>query len=261
MTVVTDLDGGTGIVRWSAVVEDGGIDIRVVLRDAGGGVVAEGQGDEGELRVADAELWAPGRGYLYDLQVDVIDGDDLVDRYHQTVGIRTVRVDGTRFLINGEPFYFRGFGMHEDLNVRGRGHDDVSMVHDFELLAWLGANSFRTSHYPYAEEVLDHADRLGIVVIDETAAVGLNLGVAGGIFGDVARTTFTEDTVGSVDPGGPPAGDRGARGPRQEPPRASSSGASPTSPSPTPRSRAPTSNRSSPPPGRPTRPGPWGSST
>ena len=55
-----------------------------------------------------------------------------------------------------------------------------SMVHDFELLDWIGANSFRTSHYPYAEEVLDHADRLGIVVIDETAAVGLNLGVGGG---------------------------------------------------------------------------------
>ena len=201
VTVVTDLDGGTGIVRWSTVVEDGGIDIRVVLRDADGEVVADGQGDEGELRVPDAELWAPGRGYLYDLQVDVMDGDELVDRYHQTVGIRTVRVDGTRFLINGEPFYFRGFGMHEDLNVRGRGHDDASMVHDFELLAWLGANSFRTSHYPYAEEVLDHADRLGIVVIDETAAVGLNLGVAGGIFGDVARTTYTEDTVGSVTQG------------------------------------------------------------
>jgi beta-glucuronidase len=75
------------------------------------------------------------------------------------------------------------------------------MVHDFELLAWVGANSFRTSHYPYAEEVLDLADRLGLVVIDETAAVGLNLGVSGGIFGDVPRTTFTEQTCGLVTQG------------------------------------------------------------
>ena len=52
------------------------------------------------------------------------------------------------------------------------------MVHDFELLEWIGANSFRTSHYPYAEAVLDYADRHGIVVIDETAAVGLNIGLA-----------------------------------------------------------------------------------
>ena len=98
------------------------------------------------------------------------------------VGIRTVRIDGSRFLINDEPFYFRGFGKHEDLNVHGRGHDDASTVHDFALLGWLGANSFRTSHYPYAEEVLDLADRLGLVIIDETAAVGLNLGVGGGLF-------------------------------------------------------------------------------
>jgi beta-glucuronidase len=107
-------------------------------------------------------------------------------------------VDGARFLVNGEPFHFRGFGMHEDLNVRGKGHDPVSMVHDFELLGWVGANSFRTSHYPYAEEVLDHADRLGIVVIDETAAVGLNLAIGGGFFLGGAPTTFSEETIGSA---------------------------------------------------------------
>ena len=59
-----------------------------------------------------------------------------------------MRVDGTRFLINGEPFYFTGFGKHEDSAVRGKGHDDAFMVHDFALMDWLGANSFRTSHYP-----------------------------------------------------------------------------------------------------------------
>ena len=61
------------------------------------------------------------------------------------------------------------------------------MVHDFQLMEWIGANSFRTSHYPYAEEVLDFADRHGIVVIDETAAVGLNLGVGGGFLGGASR--------------------------------------------------------------------------
>jgi beta-glucuronidase len=113
----------------------------------------------------------------------------------QPVGIRSVRVDGTRFLINGEPFRFTGFGMHEDHLVRGKGHDPASMINDFELLQWTGANSFRTSHYPYAEEVLDHADRMGIVVIDETAAVGLNLAVGGGFFLGGTRETFSDETI------------------------------------------------------------------
>ncbi len=121
--------------------------------------------------------WRPGEGYLYELDVELWGDGALVDAYTLAVGIRTVEVDGTRFLINGEPFHFHGFGKHEDSAVRGKGHDDAFMVHDFALMEWIGANSFRTSHYPYAEEVLDYADRHGIVVIDETAAVGMNMGI------------------------------------------------------------------------------------
>ena len=40
-------------------------------------------------------------------------------------------------------------------------------------MRWTGANSFRTSHYPYSEQMLDLADQLGFLVIDETPAVGL----------------------------------------------------------------------------------------
>ena len=199
ITVVTDFDGDMGVVGYAAgVAGPDTTTVQVALRDADGREVAHTTGAGGELRVPEPELWRPGRGYLYELQVDLLDEGALVDRYTLPVGIRTVRVDGTQFLLNGEPFYFRGFGKHEDLNVHGRGHDDVAMVHDFSLLSWIGANSFRTSHYPYAEEVLDHADRLGIVVIDETAAVGLNLGVGGGLFLGGPKTTYSEETIGSA---------------------------------------------------------------
>jgi beta-glucuronidase len=120
-----------------------------------------------------------------------------VDVYPLPVGIRTIRIDGARFLINDEPFSFRGFGKHEDSAVRGKAHDDPLMVHDFALMEWLGANSFRTSHYPYAEEVLEYADRHGIVVTDETAAVGLNA-TLGAVLGDTAFTTFSDETIDSA---------------------------------------------------------------
>jgi beta-glucuronidase len=118
--------------------------------------------------------------------------------YSLPVGIRTVRVDGPRFLINEEPFYFRGFGKHEDAPVRGKGHDNALMVHDFALMEWLGANSFRASHYPYAQEVLEYADRHGIVVIDETPAVGINSGLAAGVFGAEPHPTFSDDTINAT---------------------------------------------------------------
>jgi beta-glucuronidase len=46
--------------------------------------------------------------------------------------------------------------------------------------------------------VLDLADRLGFVVIDETSAVGLNLGIGGGLFRVDPKPTFSEETIGSA---------------------------------------------------------------
>lgn len=199
VTVVTGLDDATGTVDYSVVVA--GPDaathtVTATLRDATGTAVGHAEGATGTITVADVHPWRPGEGYCYDLDVTVHDrAGELVDDHPVTVGVRTVEVRGTRFLINGEPFSFRGFGMHEDHPVRGKGHDDVAMVHDFALLDWIGANSLRTSHYPYAEEIYDYADRHGIVVIDETPAVGLNLGLSGGIFGAQGKATFSDDTV------------------------------------------------------------------
>jgi beta-glucuronidase len=196
ITITTDLDGEDGAIEY-AVAAEGAEDVetRVILRDAEGTDVATRTGASGTLLVPNVHKWAPGDGYLYDLEVQLVRGDTVVDSYHQSVGVRTVRVDGIRFLINGEPFYFTGFGKHEDLPVIGKGHNDAYLVHDFDLLKWIGANSFRTSHYPYAEDVLDYADRQGIVIIDETAAVGLNMGLGGGIFGGQGYQTFSPETA------------------------------------------------------------------
>ena len=89
--------------------------------------------------------------------------------------MRTIAVKDGKFLINRSPFYFKGFGKHEDFPIHGRGLDEVVMVKDLNLLKWIGANSFRTSHYPYSEELMRLADREGFVVIDEVPAVGLHL--------------------------------------------------------------------------------------
>jgi beta-glucuronidase len=196
VTVETDLDGSTGTVRYEVETGGGAVDVDVTLLDAEGAEVARATGATGELTVEGVRPWQPGEGYLYDLTVEARgERGAPIDTYTLPVGIRTVRIDGARFLINEEPFYFRGFGKHEDAAVRGKAHDNAFMVHDFALMEWLGANSFRTSHYPYAEEVLEYADRHGIVVIDETPAVGINSGLAAGVFGAEPHATFSDETI------------------------------------------------------------------
>ncbi|MFG3341088.1 beta-glucuronidase [Glycomyces sp. NPDC048151] len=196
VAVLTDVDGADGLVDYR-VETSGDAEVRVRAVDESGAVVAEGKGTTGTLRIADVNLWQPGAAYLYDLVVELAADGETVDSYTQSFGVRTVEVRGTEFLINGKPFYFTGFGKHEDTPVRGKGHDQAYLVHDFELMKWTGANSFRTAHYPYDEEVLDYADRHGFVVIDETAAVGLNLGVQGGLTGVGPKPTFSDETFGA----------------------------------------------------------------
>ena len=197
LVVTTVLDGGTGTVRYAAEVASAydGLVTTATLRDVGGLVVATSTGPSGLLVVDGVHPWDVGDGYLYELTVSLLDGDRVVDTYLQPVGIRTVEVRGQELLLNGRPVHLHGFGKHEDAAIRGKGHDDVQMVHDFELMAWTGANSFRTAHYPHAEEVLDLADRRGVLVIGETAAVGLNLPLAGGMIGADKRPTYSPDTV------------------------------------------------------------------
>ncbi|WP_369046249.1 beta-glucuronidase [Sinomonas sp. P10A9] len=188
----------TGTVDYAVVVAGetaGLLPVRVRVLNASGAEVAAADGISGTVAIPDVELWQPGKGYLYSLVVEVVDLDgQVVDSYAQTFGVRTVEVRGTEFLINGEPFYFTGFGMHEDHVTIGKGHSHAQMVNDFSLLEWVGANSFRTSHYPYSEEVMDYADRHGIVVIDETPAVGLNADFAG-FFSTGAKKTYGPEFV------------------------------------------------------------------
>jgi beta-glucuronidase len=173
ITVLTDIKAGDGVVKYE-VETSGRLAVAVRLLNEKGKAVAQASGAQGTMKVSRARLWQPGKAYLYTLEVSGMDKNGtLVDRYRLPVGIRTVKVKGSQFLINGKPFYFKGFGKHEDAALRGKGHDDVTNVKDFNLLAWIGANSFRTSHYPYSEEIMQLADRYGVVVIDEAPGVGM----------------------------------------------------------------------------------------
>ena len=93
-------------------------------------------------------------------------------------------------------------------------------------MRWTGANSFRTSHYPYSEAMLDLADRLGFLVIDETAAVSLHIQEHPGVL------PALRDQLGRlVERDRSPVGDHVVGGQRPAPP--------PSSPTPPPPLRGP----------------------
>ena len=186
ITVVPAVNGADAKLTYNVETVGSG-DCKVEVFDKKGNKVAEGNGTEGVLEIKDVILWQPLDAYLYDIRVTF--GEDV---YTLPYGVRTVRVDGTKFLINEKPFYFKGYGKHEDTFPAGRGMNLPMNTKDISLMKWQGANSFRTSHYPYSEEMMRLCDEEGIVVIDETTAVGVNLTFGGG-------ANFAGQKVGTFD--------------------------------------------------------------
>lgn len=177
VTVVTELDGADGIVKVRVSQVGGDLPGRVALVGEGGRWEAPLAFREGAaettLRVPRARLWGPDDPYLYRLTLTLDESGRAADRYALDIGIRTIAVAGDRLLLNGRPIHLKGFGKHEDFPVHGRGLNLPLIVKDAGLLKWIGANSYRTSHYPYAEEAMFMADRQGFLIVDETPAVGL----------------------------------------------------------------------------------------
>ncbi len=165
--------------------------VSVRLLDAAGNEVATGEGFKGTGRIDQVQLWEPGHPVLYSLEVTLTGSDGEKDTYTEVFGFREVSIRDCRIHLNGKPVYLKGFGKHEDSPVHGRGFDMAYNVKDIGLLKWIGANSFRTSHYPYCEEMLQLCDREGILVIDEAPAVGLNAGfTATGLLGGNPNGTW-----------------------------------------------------------------------
>ena len=194
ITVVSDIDFGksepSAVLAYDVDIKGDDKDstsCKVEVFDAEGKKVAEADGATGKIELENVHLWQPLNAYLY--QIKVTAGEDV---YTLPYGVRSVRVDGIKFLINERPFYFKGYGKHEDTFPNGRGINLPMNTKDISIMKWQHANSFRTSHYPYSEEMMRLCDEEGIVVIDETPAVGINLQFGGG-------ANFNGQKIGTFD--------------------------------------------------------------
>lgn len=147
-------------------------DLIVEVYDENDNLVTKSEGLKGNIYINDTKLWEVNNPYLYKFIFKLFLNNELKDEYFMNVGIRTISIDRYNILLNNKPIYLKGFGRHEDFFLSGRGENLNVIKRDFELIEWIGANSFRTSHYPYSEEEYILADKEGILIIDELPAVG-----------------------------------------------------------------------------------------
>jgi beta-galactosidase len=112
--------------------------------------------------------WDLERPHLYTAVSTVRRGDAVLDRYTTPFGVRTIEWGAGRgFLLNGRRVPIRGVCNHHDLGALGAAVSARAIERQLEILRRMGTNAIRTSHNPPAPELLDAADRMGFLVMDE----------------------------------------------------------------------------------------------
>lgn len=107
-------------------------------------------------------LWTAETPNLYTLEYSV--GKET---YTERFGIREVRVDGVRLLINNAPVKLRGTGYHDTDLYGGKTITDSARLQDFTLMKQANVNFIRLSHYPRTQRFYELCDSVGLYVMDE----------------------------------------------------------------------------------------------
>jgi beta-galactosidase len=122
-----------------------------------------------ELEVARPSLWSPETPTLYRAVTRVTLAGKLVDEVETPFGIRTLAWSAEKgFLLNGRSIKLIGGSLHHDNGPLGAAAFDRAEERRVQLLKAAGYNMLRTSHNPPSEAFLDAADRLGMLIMDES---------------------------------------------------------------------------------------------
>ena len=120
------------------------------------------------IDVTNPKRWDIDSPSLYTAVSTILDGNQRLDTYNTQFGIRTIEYTRDKgFLLNGRPRHFNGVCMHHDLGALGAAVNRRAIERQLEILKSMGVNAIRTSHNPPAPELLDLADRMGVLVMDE----------------------------------------------------------------------------------------------
>ena len=120
------------------------------------------------VNLANPKLWSLASPALYSVVTTVSVGGAVVDTYTTRFGIRTFAFSTTSgFSLNGSAMKLYGTCNHHDLGALGAATNRRAIEKRLQMLKSMGVNALRTSHNPPAPELLDLADQLGFLVMDE----------------------------------------------------------------------------------------------
>ncbi len=124
----------------------------------------------GEIKLDEIHLWEVGNGRLYDLELTF--GEDKVKSYF---GLRNVKIDDYKFLINGKSVFQRlvlDQGFYPDGIYTAP--TDEALENDVKISMAVGFNCARLHQKVFEKRFIYHCDRLGYIVWGEYGNWGLD---------------------------------------------------------------------------------------
>ena len=133
-------------------------------------VISDGGFVTAHLDLKEAYLWEVGEGRLYDLELRF--NEDKVDSYF---GLRDVRLDGQKFLINGKSVFQRlvlDQGFYPDGIYTAPTEE--AMIKDIQISLDVGFNGARLHEKIFEPRFLYHCDKMGYIVWGEYPNWGMD---------------------------------------------------------------------------------------
>ncbi|MBI2195191.1 MAG: hypothetical protein HYU36_24695 [Planctomycetes bacterium] len=132
-----------------------------------------GAAAEWTLPVPAPRLWSPDSPSLYQVDVALAHGPEVLDARSERVGFVKLSTQGKHFLINGEPTFLRGTGDFASCPETGCPDTDrARWRRKLKALRDYGYNYVRCQSYVYPPEYFDAADEVGMLVQSEMGMLG-----------------------------------------------------------------------------------------
>jgi len=168
ITIQNDLASDQSVTVASSVRDATGMELGQAASDAKSVTAGKTADLAQTVTLANPALWSPSAPTLYSVITTVSVAGSVVDTYTTPFGVRSFAFDAnTGFSLNGTKLKLNGVCLHHDLGSLGAAVNYRAIEKRLQLLKEMGVNAIRTSHNPPAPELLELADRLGFLVMDE----------------------------------------------------------------------------------------------
>ena len=177
LRLTPDLDAGTLLVEARVDGDAAGLTLQAIALELGT-EVARATGARGEtalqLTIPRPRPWSPESPHLYDLQVNLLSGERVVDRVDSYFGLRKVSREGRNILLNDRPYYQR-LVLDQGYWPEGQyaAPTDEALRNDILWARQFGFNGARKHQKIEDPRWLYWADRIGLLVWGEMPSCGI----------------------------------------------------------------------------------------